>query len=309
MSDIGKFKTGQPNIHDKVKPSYNAYNARVTSIKDETNSGKIFAKIDGLDDKISITDIAIQASPLECGLIHALPKVNETVIVFIMDRELPHAQRFWIGPVISQPQFLNYDGERVAIKNALTDVGWSTIADANGAYAKDDEVAYQGRDNADLLFRKNQATLRAGKFVENQQLKFNDKNQAYIKVQANTTIEKTTGATTKGSDGTTKGSVAISVANKLLLISHGGKLNKIKNLKVLTPNEEISETDLLNIIEGAYSAVYGEKLVELMQLLKNFVLNHTHAYPGLPPLTNEKSAKAILDFDLNWLLATNIKLV
>ena len=54
--------------------------------------------------------------------------------------------------------------------------------------------------------------------------------------------------------------------------------------------------------------VYGEdKLIEFMNLVKDFVKSHTHAYAGLPTVQDE-TTKKLLNFNLENLVDKNIRL-
>jgi len=52
--------------------------------------------------------------------------------------------------------------------------------------------------------------------------------------------------------------------------------------------------------------VFGEKLVEFLELVKNYVNAHVHPYHGLPA-DPEASKLNILNFDLEAILNKNIK--
>ena len=49
------------------------------------------------------------------------------------------------------------------------------------------------------------------------------------------------------------------------------------------------------------------KLNELLELVKEFINNHTHAYPGLPPVKT-KLEEDILNYNLNDLISNNIRI-
>jgi hypothetical protein len=92
------------------------------------------------------------------------------------------------------------------------------------------------------------------------------------------------------------------VADKINLISHNGEHNFD-----LTDPENMITTDMQNKINTeAHPLVYGDKLVEFLNLVKEYVKIHVHAYHGLP--SNDETSKIdLLNYDLNTLLNKNIK--
>jgi len=308
-SDIGKLKLpGQSHI-DSEDTGFRFYIGKVVSVDDKNDGDRIYVRIGGVDKDVPDTDSGLMAFPLLPKMFRALPQVGESVFVFIREIGKDHANRFYLGPIISQPQFLEKD-DHIGGSQSLLDSGAvfgpspapSTISDAQGIYPQKNETAVQGRYNSSVLFRPRQCIIRAGVFVEGNKLKYNSR-PAYFKAQSNVNIDK-------DSNGkTTKGQVTVTAADKVLLLTYNGLLNKIKNYKISDPNTEITDDNLLDIIQNAYSAVYAEELARFVNILKKFAANHVHPYPGLPPLTNEKSTKDVIDYDTNAFIAKNIKLV
>ena len=308
MGTPNKYIHGDSSINDRSQSDINIYVAKVLSVDDPFDGCRIKARIYGVDNKIDDNDPVLFAFPLLPKLLHVMPAVGETVLIFIRDSKRAQDDRFFIGPVISQPQFLANDQHTFTSRSLLKsgglvspDVAPSNVADAAGVYPLVDEIALQGRVNADVLLRDNQVVIRAGKFVLNSPLVFNQQNPAYFKVQSNTTINTTNNVVTKGT-------VASIVADRLLLLTHTGNKANIKNFKITDANVEISDSVIADILENAEHMVYGDLLVSFCQAVKAFALNHTHAYSGLPPL-QEASQKALVKFDLDSLLAQNIRIV
>jgi hypothetical protein len=60
--------------------------------------------------------------------------------------------------------------------------------------------------------------------------------------------------------------------------------------------------------------VRGEELLELINLIVKFLITHTHAYPGLPPIpvtqdgTNAQTILVELNNAVNKILSKNIRL-
>lgn len=99
-----------------------------------------------------------------------------------------------------------------------------------------------------------------------------------------------------------KSSVINVVADRINLVSHDGN-----HTYELTNNEKLITAETQNDIHTtAQSIVFGEKLVEFLELVKNYVNSHIHPYNGLPA-DPETSKLNVLNFDLQTLLNKNIK--
>ena len=69
-----------------------------------------------------------------------------------------------------------------------------------------------------------------------------------------------------------------------------------------------------DIMPNTSSMVRGEELLELIDMIVRFLITHTHAYPGLPPVpvTQDGSSTAKMLTELNnaveKILSSNIRL-
>jgi hypothetical protein len=99
----------------------------------------------------------------------------------------------------------------------------------------------------------------------------------------------------------TKTSVVNVVANKINLISHNGEHTfDLANPKGLITDEEQKE-----INSKAHPLVYGDKLIEFLELMRNYVNLHVHPYNGLPADPGQVKLD-VLRFDLDTILNKNI---
>ena len=101
----------------------------------------------------------------------------------------------------------------------------------------------------------------------------------------------------------------------LFLLSHNsqipgkGKINFDDTLYGITPEKFTNE-----ILPKTSSSVRGEELLELINLIVRFLVTHTHAYPGLPPVpvtqdgTTTVSILTELQNAVNKILNKNIRL-
>jgi hypothetical protein len=98
-----------------------------------------------------------------------------------------------------------------------------------------------------------------------------------------------------------KGSVINMVANKINLISHDGE----HTFDLSNPKNLITDEEQEKINNEAHPLVYGDKLVEFLELVKKYVNQHVHPYHGLPA-DNAQVKLDVLRYDLNTILNKNI---
>lgn len=104
---------------------------------------------------------------------------------------------------------------------------------------------------------------------------------------------------TNNNDVTT--SVINVVANKINLISHDGE----HTFDITNPKSMITDEEQEKINNKAHPLVYGDILVEFLNLVKKYINLHTHPYHGLPADPNQVKLD-VLSFDLNTILNKNI---
>jgi hypothetical protein len=252
----------------------NIYYGEVVSIDDPTEGGRIKVRISGIDDK-TVNEKLPWAFPLLPKYFHIYPKVGEAVRVILDDVRYPEKGRQWMGSVISQPQSIYFDSFASAF--STTDLARnapekapSTFPNAIGVFPKIDDIALIGRDNTDVILRKKEIELRAGKHEVNDILSLNKKNPSSIKI----TIED---------DGSQSSTVLI--ADKIAILSHDG----IPKFKAYDINSEERE----KIFENGHPMTRGDVLVEALEILRKAIVNHIHGYNGLPA---DKSG-AIIDLE------------
>ena len=162
---------------------------QVISVVDSTKSGRIQVKITGIDDT-ETEDSLIKCVPLLPKYLSILPKPGECVFVFQYENNSTNptasfkTKRFWIGPLITQPTKL--DGENYTDSLSILPDGYVKLKDPkieDGAYGNDEDVTLQGRYNTDIIQKDRQIWLRAGKFIEGSNNKFNSKDIGYIQLK------------------------------------------------------------------------------------------------------------------------------
>ena len=100
---------------------------------------------------------------------------------------------------------------------------------------------------------------------------------------------------------TEKTSVINVVADKINLLSHKGD----KTFNITDPKNLITDDEQEIINNTAHPVVYGDNLVQFLELIKLFVNSHVHAYHGSKPDQSDV-VKNINDFTLETILNKNI---
>jgi hypothetical protein len=103
-------------------------------------------------------------------------------------------------------------------------------------------------------------------------------------------------------------------ADKLYLLSHNSQIPGKSKVNMDGTLYGISSEKQAELNEQTASFVRGEQLMELIDLIVRFLVTHTHAYPGLPPVpvTQDGSSVAKMLEELqnatNKILNSNIRL-
>lgn len=267
---------------------HNLYEGEVISNKDDLDMGRIKVRT-FIDDKYNISnEKLVYASPLQSRLFHIIPKVGEIVLVFLFDLEKPFSLRFWIGPLISQPQFYKKEFKFSALNNtdfrlSNPSTAPSKIENAKGIYPDLEDIAILGRDNNDIVLKDKQIKLRVGKHIVNDELRLNRKNPGYIDLRISDDGEKST---------------VISVGDKIGLMSHKGN----RKFNSILDNEEIDR-----FFEQSHPLLKGDLTVEVLRKIINAILFHVHGGSGLPPTTTNPIIE-LSRLDLNRILSENIRI-
>lgn len=262
----------------------------VVSIDDPFNLGRIKVRIKGPrnkggDDAILDNDLP-WAFPLISKNFSSPPKIGEAVYIFVFGNDREHSDRMYIGPIISQPDKLNFDPyyntalRGFSFASQSPNVSVDKIPELNGVFPKPEEVSVQGRYNTDITQKYNEIVIRAGKFesspISNNNpypFKFNSKTQAYIQIKNDVIISPI------GNQTQERGTVTNIVANKINLITH---TNGNPRFNVTNQNNLISDEDLSLILEEAHQLPFGDVLLEYLILLKEALFYHVHNGSGNP---------------------------
>lgn len=271
---------------------YLKYGQVVANI-DNQNLGRIVVRIKGSptaggDDGILDADLPY-AFPMIPKHFASVPKIGEAVWIFVFDKTSQHADRIYIGPIISQPDKLNFDDAKFTALRGFSfgattaNVNTNTIPQLKGVFPELEDISVQGRYNTDITQKTNEIILRAGKFevipVTPQNtygFQFNSKTQAFIQIKNDAVIERPTQNTTEAK----KGTITTIVANKINLITHD---NGSPRFNVTGQNTLISDEEMDRILNEAHQVPFGDVVLEYLILLKEALFSHVHNGNGNTP--------------------------
>jgi hypothetical protein len=248
-----------------------------------------------------------------------IPKVGETVLVFLSDSNDRYGDRFYIGPIISnlsllnKQTFLGGSTSNLSTGIYLPQKDISKVESSKGIYAEydtDNTVVVQGRNNSDIVFKNSEVLIRAGKFVENKPEEFNQINPAYMQIKNgfiynDSTTKNTTVTSYFGSGGpifepnTKKISVNNIVADKINLLTYKGSPTFNLTQRNLANNTTpyITDEELNKILEEAHPLVFGDVLLEYLKAFRSAFENHVHnKFGAAPPTDNITQGYSVNDF-------------
>lgn len=257
------------------------YLANVISIDDEYDGCRIKARIMGEDNNKADSKIPY-AFPLLPKHLQVKPKVNECVLIFVADANKPNGLRFYIGPVISQPQYLYKDNFELGATTLLPgspktpSAAMSNDANCNGVLPNDDDVAILGRKNSDIILSNDDIRIRCGVKSVNkhnpQKIEFNKLTPSFIKLKLH-----------DNQIGKDSYSSATVVADEINLLSNNGS----PSFNLYDTTEQITDEEMKKIVESAHPLPYGDKLVNFLVLFLQMFKSHTHNYSNLPPVVDK----------------------
>ena len=234
------------------------------------------------------------AFPLLPKLFHIKPKVGEAVLVICAVDGLQETQRYYLGPIISQPQNMYYDDYQFGATNLLKrGLGKpkKTIDDfseANGALAKPDETAIYSRQNTDIILSNNDIRIRCGAKLINPSINnqtgdnivFNKNNPGFIKLKYHDTP-----FINPLQPRTQSKSTITAVADEINLLSNKSS----EAFETTNTNGQITDETMAKIINEAHVLPYGDVLVDFLMAFLQMFKAHTHKYAGDRPCPDSYS--------------------
>lgn len=283
---------------------------KVVSIYDDADGSRIKVRL-AQDGKKTVEELPY-AFPLLPKMFQVIPKIGEGVFVITSKSGNIESNRYYIGPIISQPQQNNfdpYDDGRGTSLSLLQGGSLSPLEkisnyqETNGAFPKKNDVAIVGRKSEDVILKDGEIDLRCGirnKSESNNEnlvgeVVFNRINPAYIQMKFQRGIGN--------SSGQEADSVINLVADKVNIISH-----KDENSFNLTDSDKLIKSEELDdIMKKLHQVPYGDLLVEALEKIRNVLANHVHAYPGLPPCHDHTLMEMLTD-NYKEILSKNVRI-
>lgn len=245
--------------------------------------------------------------PLMPKIFQVLPKKGERVLVTTSTLDNTKSRRWYIGPIISQPYFMENDPFWLSSR-ALLDDGDNIVKplkdprlnpDNNGTLPDTEDVVINGRNNADVILKDSEVNIRAGfkKHPELQDsLQFNKESLAYLQMKYKRLYDNRNVAFDS--------SINI-VADRINLLSRISK----NQFKLTDPenNQLISDEEQRNILDNAHPLPFGDELIEYLKQLIEVIRTHTHPASMDPP-TFTTPQLDVLNKDLNSMLSYAVRI-
>lgn len=278
---------------------------KVVNNYDPLGAGRIKVRVSG-DDLHNADSQLLWVVPLLPKMIHIIPKIDETVIIINRDLGNEGSQRFYLGPIISQPQFMYED---IPMENALKLMSGSMIGgdqnplykdNAMGTLPNDADIAFLGRKDSDIILKDNDVRIRCGVKKTNEKDKrdfvFNDITPAFIKLKHYTEKDKPMGDYK---------SVATIVADKINLVG----TNSRDPFKVDSRTDLMAEEEVARFVKEAHQLPFGDKLIEFLKIFITAFQSHTHPWvgAGMTPC-KDFTYKALADYNLESILSTTVRI-
>lgn len=264
--------------------------AKVLYADDGYDCMRIKVRLGGLDGTKTDEELPY-CFPLLPKLMHITPKVGECVVVILEKNGAGDSNRFFIGPILSQPYFYEHELYDLTAMNGLQDAKVNMVQhpekdpDNNGTLPDYDDVAIIGRENTDIVLKPEELRLRCG-YKENpngpveSRLHFNKIDPAYIQMR----YKKMT-----DSNNREVNSVINVVADRINLLSRDSK-----NPFSLTDQQDlITDDELQKILQQAHPLPFGDELMNFLKKLINIFRTHTHPYSMLPPSLTQPDVETL----------------
>ena len=270
------------------------YVGYVASIEDKHHGDRIKAVIKS-DVGKDLSKVPY-AFPLLPKILHVKPKLFEAVLVIVANDKDPNSQRWFLGPIISQPDKM-YNDSFAGMK--ATDLLGGALAPPStsvdnysgttGSLPQDEDVAILGRKDTDIILTDDDVRIRAGVRLTDgfeHTVKFNRDAPAYVKLKHHE-VPLVNSSLTETEHNETRSTATI-VADKINLISQNGDGGFNPN----EPSEGITDDKMKDIIARAHRLPYGDLLCEFFSEFLTMYRAHSHPSNGAPPLVADPESTA-----------------
>ena len=278
----------------------------VVRVDDPANAGRIKVRCPG-DDLHRKDDELDWAFPFMPKMIHIRPKLGETVMIInrVFDNE--RSDRLYIGPVISQPQFMyeeinensalrTFNGTRVG-----PDINPEQLARVLGTLPEYDDIALLGRKDSDIILKDDDIRIRCGvkktDVYDKTKFGFNAIHPAFIKLKHFPGDEEQPERGYK--------SVINVVADKINLIGSDSR----DKFNFTDTDELISDEEVERFLDEAHQVPFGDKLIEFLRIFITAFQSHTHPWVGRGQTPcKDITYKQLADYNLESILSTTLRI-
>ncbi len=259
---------------------YNRIKAEIVNLND---FGQIYS---GKDKDLTLSQLPL-AIPLLPEFMHVRPKVGECVLVILENPTDPTSARYYIGPLINQQTKLDFQSfqSSQSIYNRNTfkgkDIAGSPSTNINKSagelFATQDEIAFQGRKNSDIVFGDNTVKIRTGIF---NYPSFEENTTHPCKIELKIVNEPIATTGIKIADSTINKdfkpfSQQNIIATNINIFSPEGKFrNTTIGNKEVNYNQRLN--DFGDLAKTLHPAVLGDELVGILNLIINYMFTHVH---------------------------------
>lgn len=289
---------------------------------DPTNAGRIQVRVPYDDLKKSDEELE-WAFPLLPKMLHVRPKIGETVMIINRDFDNERSGRYYLGPVISQPQFMYEELNENSALRVLQ--GTRVGADKNpetdpivkGTIPENEDVALLGRKDSDIILKDDDIRIRCGvkktDVFDKTKFAFNSVHPAFIKMKhitGNKLIglmenESKNALSNSQKPTTTYESVINLVADKINLIGTDAR----DKFNANDPDELISDEEVSRFITEAHQLPFGDKLIEFLRIFITAFQSHTHPWVGRGQTPcKDITYNALANYNLESMLSTTIRI-
>lgn len=253
--------------------------------------------------------------PIIPKFFQSIPKEKECVLVITSELGNADSNRYYIGPVISQPQYMDLceykDGKGPATsllkggeeKEILMNI--NKDPDTDGAFPNCEDISIIGRNTEDIQLKNGEIDLRCGiRSLANGNISkdikgnviFNTNSPAYLQLKYKQNL--TTAKKQQSS------SLINLVADKINIISH----KDVNNFELTDNKSLIKEENLDDIMSKLHQLPYGDILVEYLEILRKAIVLHTHNFGAMEPPIYYGPIKIANELDFNKILSEHVRI-
>jgi len=239
--------------------------------------------------------------PLLPEYAHIRPQIGERVLVILENPLDITSKRYWIGPVISQQTQLPgqsylssedmFDQNNFSQKNTTSNPTTDNLNKAAVYYPQPSEVAFQGKQDADITFSPRYAITRVGRFKKGT-TELNRDTPCYLEIKQ-VDAENKNPNSIKIFDKLSSGLSTFKPYSQANLHSTNINIYSLEGkFKTAGADVEISERlkDFGDIANKLHPTVFGDELIKLLKLILTYLTTHIHPPQG-PAIPDGTSAQ------------------